>query len=549
MARILSKPAAGPSRSVSASSRKEIVRTILMLALGVGAAAAVVLADEGGWTPPVGVPAPSFGISDTPPAPTIFVNESAGNDGNPGTSARPRRTVPLNLERCAVVQLVGAYTKEHSSPNTITAHGDAGCPVWILGGQWKSGVEFAGTYLYLDHVTMGFAVVRAQRDGTPTHHVVIRNSEIIGSKDGGGLVVQTYSDNPAATISQVLVFRNFVHDVGDMQARDDRDAHCTSIYRGHVSYVWFLENRWERCSGDGVQINATASPSWATLNHVYIGRNVCVQNRQTCAWAKQAADVVMSENICRGMRPASGGPGICYGAQYGTERLIIVRNQATDSENGIAFGSWNDPPVYGKGALIAGNLIVGIHHTSTSDNIEDAWSGGAAIKISGGGKDCKESRSGRPEPCVVVANNTIWDVDSALQITNLSATTRFANNIVGKARRAAMQIETASLLMGMTRTWFDVRPKTNNEGWVETASARKLRRDGNFVGDPKFVNVAAGDFRLVEDSPAKRVGAPWNIDEPYRRIHGVPLGLNVSDRPDLGAGLALAPIPPRQAHH
>ena len=510
-----------------------------MLALGAGAAACVVLADDGAWTPPVGVPAPTFGISETPPTPTIFVNESKGDDDNPGTSARPRRTVPVSLERCAVVQVVGAYTKQHTSPDTITAHGDAGCPVWILGGQWKAGIELAGTYLYMDHVTMGFAVVRAQVDGTPTHHVVIRNSEIIGSKAGGGIAIQTYSNNPAATISQVLIFRNFVHDVGDMQAREDRDAHCTSIYRGYVSHVWFLENRWERCSGDGVQINATASPSWATLNHIYIGRNVCSQNRQTCAWSKQAADVVMSENVCRGMRPGSGGPGICYGAQYGTERLFIVRNQATDSENGIAFGSWSDPPAYGKGALIAGNLIVGIHHTSSPDNIDDAWSGGAAIRMAGGGTNCKSARG--PAACVIIANNTIWDVDSSLQLINLSATTRFVNNIVGRTRRAAMQIEQGSLLMSATRTWFDVRPTINREGWVAKTSGRNLRRGGNLVGDPKFVNAAAGDFRLADDSPARRAGVSVDIDEAYRKIHGVPLGLNLNGNPDLGAGLALSP--------
>jgi len=519
------------------------LRNTLILAFGIAAATAMLRADEGTWTPPVGVPAPAFGINDTPPVPTIYVDEAKGDDRNPGTSERPRKTVPITLERCTVVQVVGPYTSEHRSPNTITARGDAECPVWILGGQWRAGVELSGTYLYLDRVTMGFAVVRAQMDGKPTHHVAIRNSEVIGSKEGGGIVIETYSNSPAATVSQVLVWRNYVHDVGDLRALEDRDAHCTSIYRGHVSYVWFLENRWERCSGDGVQVNATASPTWATLNHVYIGRNVCTQNRQTCAWSKQAADVVISENICRGMRPGSGGPGACYGAQYGAERLIIVRNQATDSENGIVFGSWNDPPVYGKGALIAGNLIAGIHHTSTADNIDDVWSGGAAIRLAGGGVNCKDAKGGA-EPCVVIANNTIWDVDSALQLTRSGASTRFVNNIVGRTRRAAMQIEQPSLLSA-TRTWFDVRPKISSESWVETASTRSLKRSGNYVGDPKFVEVRSGDFRLADDSPAKRIGGPWSLDAAYQRIHGVPLGLNLTGRPDLGAGLALDQISPK----
>jgi len=92
---------------------------------------------SGAWTPPIGIPAPAFGINEiAPAAPNPWTVATAGfyyvdatktaatDSGNPyGTPAKPRKTIPTQLPAGAVVELHGTYDASHSSPATIVAQG------------------------------------------------------------------------------------------------------------------------------------------------------------------------------------------------------------------------------------------------------------------------------------------------------------------------------------------------------------------------------------------------------------------------------------------
>jgi hypothetical protein len=75
-------------------------RIVLALAFVLSASGALAQ-----YAPIVGIPIPPFGISEVAPAPTIYVNEATGNDANPGTVARPRRTIPTQLAAGTVVSV------------------------------------------------------------------------------------------------------------------------------------------------------------------------------------------------------------------------------------------------------------------------------------------------------------------------------------------------------------------------------------------------------------------------------------------------------------
>ena len=109
-----------------------VCRTVRVAAfLAVGALVARPVAAQ--WTPPIGIPAPTFGINDVAPAAPnpwtastpgfyyIDQTKTAATDTNNtyGTPAKPRRTIPWTLPAGAVVELHGTYDTGHGSPATI----------------------------------------------------------------------------------------------------------------------------------------------------------------------------------------------------------------------------------------------------------------------------------------------------------------------------------------------------------------------------------------------------------------------------------------------
>ncbi|MCG8488898.1 MAG: hypothetical protein MI756_15595, partial [Chromatiales bacterium] len=93
------------------------------------------------YIPPLGVPAPDFGIDNVAPAlPTnwgsnqdgfYYVRSGGGNSGN-GYPDDPRSTIPDPIPAGSVVVIEGTYTTKHES-NPLTANGTSDQPVYIRG--------------------------------------------------------------------------------------------------------------------------------------------------------------------------------------------------------------------------------------------------------------------------------------------------------------------------------------------------------------------------------------------------------------------------------
>src|SRR5262245_35403597 len=163
------------------------------------------------FTTPLGIPTPSFGITQvarqqpsnwataTPGFYYVDATLSAATDlSNPyGTRAKPRRTIPTSLPAGAVVELHGTYSTYHGSPATIVSAGTASAPVFIRGVGATSRPtatscwELAGSYYVVENIRFagcGSVVLLA-----PTNRGALRHSEVQGNVSGGGVGIVSWT--------------------------------------------------------------------------------------------------------------------------------------------------------------------------------------------------------------------------------------------------------------------------------------------------------------------------------------------------------------------
>jgi hypothetical protein len=510
-----------------------VIRTpIIAAALIVSATA---LPAHAQWVPPVGVPAPSFGVVQTAravPAPWTtatagfyYVDATHGSStdtSNPyGTPARPRKTIPDSLPAGAVVELHGTYDHAHSSPHTIVANGTSAAPVFIRGVSAtakpiiRAPWELTGAYVILENLE--FAPYDANWTGelamlAPLHHAALRHSDLHGNSGNGGLEVVSWS---SALTQQIVVYDNSIHDNGDVQAHYDQDVHGISV-GARVSYLWVVDNRLYRNSGDGVQINAGSVADQPTTHHIYVGRNTAYHNKQTGMWAKQAVDVIFSENICYGHRPSDSSLGQCMGYQYATERIWFLYNNISDSEFGIGVGSDNGLG-FGVEAAFVGNVIYNIHHSQASYNPSTAWSS-AAIMLSGG-------RNAR------AINNTIYNVDAGINVTFELASFEVADNIIGGITVPAANhvfIENANLAsrLSMHHNLFEGNPRARLGGSQRVFTAAELSAMYSLSASPAFFDAARGNFRLQSTSAARDRGEMNPVYASFQQRYGISIAVD-----------------------
>lgn len=422
------------------------------------------------WTPPAGIPAPPIGIEATATTPT-------------------RLTSPF------------------------TTNCSAAAPCLVRGGTY-GWVDITGSYLIIEKAKLYGCSIAAG-----AHHIVIRDSEIVGDLTGGGC---TIGNGDAGAAHYVVLLRNKIHDMGNVMASTDADVHALGV--GYESdHVWILDNTIWRCGGDGVQVNGgQGRPNWRNLHHIYIGRNTATHCRQNGIWVKNSADVVVSENVVTNMRANSGGPGNGLGSQYGSDRLVYIGNRASNVPYGIGISSDSDG--FGRGVLVYGNVVFDTVHDPNNglETLQNAWSDNTGILALGG-------------VTRILLHNTLVRVGAGIGIPASGGTVAGANNLIARVSRAHVALE-GSTILNLRRTLFGERPIL-----YQAVTADDL------VGTPVF--TGADDFTLLA-GPGKGQAAPINPNDAYkaisggvdyRTVHGVDLPAPSSD---IGAfGVALLPHP------
>ena len=470
------------------------------------------------WTPPIGIPAPSFGITNVAPAvpnpwtvstPGFYYVEpgktaSTDTSNTYGTPAKPRKTIPTSLPAGSVVELHGTYDFSHSSPATIVANGTASAPVYIRGVSAasrplaRSSWEVRGSYMIIENIEFGPLPDQSDTGSMvillPADHIAVRHNDIHGLLTGGGLGIVNW-EVPYGVIytgtgylDNIVVWDNSIHDNGDLNATYDQDVHGISV-SDHVRYLWIVDNQIARNSGDGMQINASA-PEAATTHHIYVGRNVSHNNKQSGFWVKSASDVILSQNESYGHRPSNSSLGQCMGGQYGPDWVWYIYNHAHDCEYGITQMSDNQEPSHW---FLIGNVIENIHRSQASDP-SNSW-GPSAIMMSGGNERH-------------IINNTIYNTDSGVNISSPVGTLEIGDNIIS----TITQPLASHILLGFVQIAANTNmhhnllfgdPRIDKANGQFRPTAAQMTAMQSISTDPQFMNPTAGDFHIPSTSPAR----------------------------------------------
>jgi len=320
------------------------------------------------WEPPIGIPAPDFGITEVAPEHPMawpetevpgfyYVDNTHLNTtdtNNPyGTPDKPRSTILTSSYG------PGSYVEVHGGPYSETYPLNFNCtvdlPCWFRGASQTDMPIFDGhidisnsEYIIFENIDInggsGSPVGINTTFGENGHHIAFRHSNIRnrtfpgGGHSGIGIIPWFSS-----SLSDIVIYNNEINTLGDYQATEDTDFHgITPSLWGRddgsatLSRVWILDNHCYHISGNCAQVNAgNWTNSHDSLTYVYIGRNVSHDGRQGAFGVKQSSHVIISQNTMYSANMVGAQSGDGVGTQYGPDNLWILFNNVYDTPYGV----------------------------------------------------------------------------------------------------------------------------------------------------------------------------------------------------------------------
>jgi hypothetical protein len=512
------------------------------------------LAAAEAWTPPIGIPAPPFGINESVPLPPntwtkqvtgyYYIDQThpASTDtSNPyGYPSKPRKTIPLSLPAGSYVELHNTYTNSHASPKIISFAGTARNPVFIRGVD--AGINrrpmatkkwtVRGSYGIIEGIYFNNQGQSAGglsfATGSNSDHVAIRHCEFRGDpaiRGGIGIAAESGHNH-----SYTVIYDVYIHDQGDPNSTFDQDADCITI-NARSNYIWVVDSEFYYSSGGGVQVNARSLANQETTHHIYVGRNYVHQTRQAGLFAKQSTDVIFSQNTIHDVIEAkwSGSKGLGY--QYAPERVWFLFNHVYNCSYGIFAGSDNGMGS-GQNIYIIGNLLHDIRHQvpaiyNNPYNPNNSWHN-AAIMLAGGTNR-------------YIINNTIWGTDAGILCPDGKGKLEIANNIIGGRFEplgrdiflAMKSLADASLMRQNIFYPSPVRIQWGSSKVYDLAGFKSATKKGqrSTSVNPLFVNLSKKDFSLQSTSPAINVGATHPVYSTFKSLYGIDIAKDIVGTP------------------
>ncbi len=362
------------------------------------------------YQPPIGIPAPSFGIDEshtmyqgqlfdydgngTPEAPykdagngpyTHYVdntNPNCSNADDYGTATAPlcdlyKGGSTITLPPGSVVEIHGgAYS--YQNWKRIISQGTAANPVFvravdpnakvlIQGDNDDHDLRIEGAYLILENLEFYRGAFVRIWDGA--HHISVRNLEVhnpIGALVGWGTALYGGTNT-----HDIVIYKNHIHDNVRV---DGNDLHGTGTGPGSER-IWILENHIHHNSGDAFQACHYCLPA---PRYVYVGGNEMHDDRENGVDLKTIHDVVVSENVIYGYESSTtsigdaivvGSNGLDPDAGYGPDNAWILFNDIRDSHRGIRVEGVYNGWIMGNTIHAIGSQGIALDIKSPSENV------------------------------------------------------------------------------------------------------------------------------------------------------------------------------------
>ncbi|HGY56662.1 MAG TPA: T9SS type A sorting domain-containing protein [Caldithrix abyssi] len=306
------------------------------------------------YVPPIGIPAPEFGINETVEnvygSDTVYTHyvdnthPNATDTDNPyGTSQKPRKTIPRNIPAGSVVEIHGGpYV---SIGGTYTMQGTADKPVFVRGIAdstrpqiTKSPIRLDGSYFIVEN--LDFYDKSTVYFRTTARYGSLRHSEVHNP------IGQTGASNPTVSVTgkYIVVYDCEIHD----NIREP-DVDCHGIQASNYGeHIWILENNIYKNGGDGIQACHMCDPG---PRYLYIGGNRIHRDAENAIDLKYARDVIISENkLYDYLHSSNTGivSPIVVGSDGAPTRVWILFNEIYDAKKGIRIEEVDDVWIIGN---------------------------------------------------------------------------------------------------------------------------------------------------------------------------------------------------------
>ena len=486
------------------------LRSGLLLFSAFAAVASAAPAFAQAWTPPVGIPAPPFGIVQQAGPFTHYVDNThpaATDTNNPnGTPSLPRRTVPTALLPAgSVVEVRGGPYATGSL--TWRAAGTATSPVFIKGVgspvfAGSSGrITLDGTSLCVEGLILdsaGFSL------SAGSSRIAVRSNELRNwPNDGPTSLLAVHG------VTDVVVYNNHIHHAGDIESSEEMDIIGVVVDDGSQR-VWVVDNRIHHIAGDSVRVGDDPPAPEPWTRYVYIARNQFHDNQENGLDVKQSRDIVVSQNEMYHFDPPASGSddGTALVVHYDAQRVWILYNRVHDATNGIRCTGAQD------GFYVIGNIVWNIRHLPGSSYNPSSLSGVHAIRAYG-------------TPIFHAINNTIFGSDAGITYATGSGV-EIVNNIVAGLAEPSHHVAVGSSAAGniVKNNLFDATARIRYGGSTVHNCAQAQAAFPNQVqncinAEPEFVDPAGLDFHLLEGSPAIDRGTTHSAYARFQTLYGV----------------------------
>ena len=216
----------------------------------------------------------------------------------------------------------------------IRCAGTQAAPAFIVGGE---GHRITGSWLVRGSWCILDGLVFAGEEATiglTGDHIALRNSDISGpySQQGASAGVAT------GDASDIVIYRNKVHDRGDTRARlrpgRARDLARPGLAADLDPGERGVPQQRRRRAGEPLPLRKRARHHQLRLHR----QEPIGPTNQSGIGIKMGKDIIVSENEVFGNSAASFNPGPCVGYQYGSENVWFLANNLHDCTIGIFAG-------------------------------------------------------------------------------------------------------------------------------------------------------------------------------------------------------------------